>query len=164
MVWSKSSTEASKLLSELEQLVPTGSNIFLWFSWDFVLFPKRILVFVQQKQFTDQPSAFLENFWVFQSFHPIHSRGKFNSAAPKPLPNSLLQADFLFVCEDTFVPALSPLYRGPYKVLKCQDKFFCLQMGDKVDVVSVDRLKPVISDSMIIPARPPACGRPILSP
>jgi hypothetical protein len=50
------------LLSELEQLVPTGSNIFLWFFLDFVLFLKKILVFVQQKQFTDQPSAFLENF------------------------------------------------------------------------------------------------------
>ena len=37
-----------------------------------------------------------------------------------------------------------------------RDKFFHLQMGDKVDVVSVDRLKPVVSDSTIIPARPPA--------
>jgi len=86
------------------------------------------------------------------------------SAAPKPLPNSLLQADFVFVCEDASVPPLSPLYRGPFKVLERQSKFFRLQIGAKVDVVSVDRLKPVISDSTIIPASPPACGRPILRP
>jgi len=85
-------------------------------------------------------------------------------AAPKPLPNCLLQADFVFVPEDASVPALSPLYRGPYKVLERQSKFFRLQIGDKVDVVSVDRLKPVISDSTIIPTSPPACGCPILRP
>jgi len=85
-------------------------------------------------------------------------------AAPKPLPNSLLQADFVFVREDASVPALSPLYRGPYKVLERQSKFFCLQIGDKVDVVFIDRLKLVISDSTIIPASPPARGRPILCP
>jgi hypothetical protein len=50
------------LLSGLEQLVQTGSNICLWFFWDFVLFLKRILVFVQQKQFTDLLSAFQESF------------------------------------------------------------------------------------------------------
>ena len=49
-------------------------------------------------------------------------------------------------------------------MLERQSKFFRLQIGDKVDVVSVDRLKPVISDSTIIPARPPARGRPILRP
>ena len=85
-------------------------------------------------------------------------------ADPKPLPSSLLQADFVFIREDASSPSLSPLYRGPYKVLERRDKFFRLQIGDKVDVVSVDRLKPVISDSTIIPAKPPARGRPILRP
>ena len=80
------------------------------------------------------------------------------------MPSSLLQADFVFIREDASSPSLSPLYRGPYKVLERRDKFFRLQIGDKVDVVSVDRLKPVISDSTIIPAKPPARGRPILRP
>ena len=84
--------------------------------------------------------------------------------SPSPLPSSLIQADFVFVREDASVPSLSPLYRGPYKVLERRDKFFRLQIGDKVDTVSVDRLKPVISDSTIVPARPPTRGRPILRP
>ena len=64
---------------------------------------------------------------------------------PKPLPSSLIQAEFVFIFEDSFV--LSPLYRGLYKVLERRDKFFSLQIVDRVDVVSVDRLKPVVSDS-----------------
>ena len=37
---------------------------------------------------------------------------------PKPLPSSLTQADFVFIREDASVPSLSPLYRGPFKVLE----------------------------------------------
>ena len=167
------------------QLVPTGFNICLWFFWVFVLFLKRILVFVQQKQFTDLLSVFQESFWAFQSSRQILSWGKSSwlhqvspplplitsppphhvaLADPKPLPNALIQADFVFVHEDASVSALSLLYRGPYKVLECQSKFFRLQVGEKVDVVSVDRLKPVISDSKVTTANPPSRGRPILHP
>ena len=85
-------------------------------------------------------------------------------ADPKPLPKAQLQADFVFVREDAPVSALSPLYRGPYKVLERWSKFFRLQVGEKVDVVSVDRLKPVISDATVTPANPPSCGHPILRP
>ena len=40
------------------------------------------------------------------------------------LHNFLLQADFAFVREDASVPALSTLYRDPFKVLEQQDKFW----------------------------------------
>ena len=46
--------------------------------------------------------------------------------------------------------------RGPCQVLQRQDKFFRLQIGNRVDVVSVDRLNPVISDS--VPAKSLARG------
>ena len=39
-------------------------------------------------------------------------------------------------------------------------KFFCLQLGTRMDVVSVDRLKPVFSSDSISPALPPPRGRP----
>ena len=42
--------------------------------------------------------------------------------------------------------------------------FFNLQIGDKSDSVSVDRLKPVFSSDPVIPAEPPLRGRPRLVP
>ena len=54
----------------------------------------------------------------------------------------------------------SQLYRGPYLVLKRSAKFFVLQMGDKEDSVSVDRLKPVFSTNPVVPAVPPTPSRP----
>ena len=48
------------------------------------------------------------------------SDGNCSTAA---LHNFLLQADFAFVREDASVPALSTLYRDPFKVLEQQDKF-----------------------------------------
>ncbi len=68
----------------------------------------------------------------------------------------------VFVREDASKPSLSPLYRGPYLVVERRSKFFRLQIGAKVDSVSVDRLKPVFSDSPVIPAAPPPRGRPPL--
>ena len=56
----------------------------------------------------------------------------------QPLPRDLLTAEFVFVREDASKPPLSPLYRGPYKVLDRFEKFFILQISDKSNSVSVD--------------------------
>ena len=69
-----------------------------------------------------------------------------------PLLSALLKEKFVFVREDASVPPLSPLYPGPYKVLEQQTKFFRLQLGDRIDVVSVDRLKPAFSYEPFSPA------------
>ena len=74
-------------------------------------------------------------------------------------PYSVLQ-EYVFVCDDASKPPLSPLYRGPYLVLRRSEKFFVLQIGDKKDVVSVDRLKPVFSSNPVVPGVPPVRGRP----
>ena len=79
-----------------------------------------------------------------------------------PLLPALLAAQFVFVREDASVPPLAPLYRSPYLVLERRGKFFRHQMGDKTDVVSVDRLKPAFSDVPI--SLPPLRGRPALKP
>jgi len=83
---------------------------------------------------------------------------------PAEVPASLTTARFVFVREDASKPSLAPLYRGPYLVLERRNKFFRLQIGNKVDSVSIDRLKPVFSDSPVVPADPPPRGRPPLRP
>ena len=80
---------------------------------------------------------------------------------PQPLPRPLLDADFVFVRDDVSKPHL---YRGPYRVLRQLEKFFFLQIGDKSESVSVDRLKPVISSTPVVPAVPSLPDRPCLVP
>ena len=75
-----------------------------------------------------------------------------------------MDAEFVFVRDDASKPPLSLLYRGPYCVLRRSEKFFVIQIGDKSDSVSVDRLKPVISSVPVVPGVPPVCGRPRLKP
>ena len=89
-------------------------------------------------------------------------------APPAPLPPALLAAKFVFVREVASGPSLAPLYRGPYLVLEWHTKFFHLQLGDKTDVVFVDKLKPAFSDEPfsdepISLALPPIRGRPALN-
>ena len=84
--------------------------------------------------------------------------------APAKVPVPLSTTQFIFVREDACKPSLAPLYRGPYWVLERRSKFFRLQIGQKVDSVLVDRLKPVFSDSPVVPANPPPRGRPPLHP
>ena len=42
---------------------------------------------------------------------------------PQPLPRALLDAEFVYVCDDALKPPLSPLYSGPYRVLRRSEKF-----------------------------------------
>ena len=66
--------------------------------------------------------------------------------------------------EDASIPSLAPLYCGPYLVLEKCGKYFRLQLGSRTDVISVDRLKPVISSDPVSVAVPPARWRPIFHP
>ena len=75
-----------------------------------------------------------------------------------------MEAEYVFVRDDASKPPLSLLYRGPYLVLRHSEKFFILQIGDKKDAVSVDRLKPVFSSNPVVPGLPPVQGRPRLVP
>ena len=61
--------------------------------------------------------------------------------------------------EDSSVPPLSQLYLGPYKVVHRKDKYFKLQIGSQQDDVSVNRLKPVVSNVKVSPALPLPQGR-----
>ena len=54
----------------------------------------------------------------------------------------------MFVKHDAVLKPLWQPYDGPYKVLKCTDKHFTLQIKDREEVVSVDRLKPAFTDNL----------------
>ncbi len=76
------------------------------------------------------------------------------------VPASLLQAAFVYVRRGGVVPPLEPLYQGPYRVIRRTSKFFLLQIGEKTEAVSVDRLKPHLGQAPVVPASPKPRGRP----
>ena len=61
------------------------------------------------------------------------------------VPAALASAKYVFVWEDASIQPLSQLYRGPYKVLSCQDKFFSLEIGSRTDTISIDCLNSLLN-------------------
>ena len=49
-------------------------------------------------------------------------------------------------------------------MLRRLEKFFVVQIGDRYDTVSLDRLKPVFYSVPVLPADPPLRGQPRLVP
>jgi hypothetical protein len=69
-------------------------------------------------------------------------------------------AVFVYASKGGTVAHLSPLYIGPYKVLSSGPKVFKLQVGERVEVISIDCLKPHRGTIPVQPAQPPARGEP----
>ena len=109
---------------------------------------------IPSSQFISKIEKVIAGFSTPPPHHVQHS-------PPAKIPAALKTAKFVFVREDASKPSLSPLYQGPYLVMERRSKFFHLQIDTKVDSVSF-RLKPVISDSPVIPVAPPPLGRPPL--
>ena len=95
---------------------------------------------------------------------PPHHISTPTNPVQEQVPPSLLRCSHVFVREDASKPPLAPLYRGPYLVVSRSPKYFTLQVGSKTDAVSVDRLKPVLSDFPVTVQDPPRKGRPPLPP
>ena len=53
----------------------------------------------------------------------------------------------------------STLYLGPYKVVNRDTNYFCIQIGNRQELINVSRLKPFYSEC-VQPAVPPRRGRP----
>ena len=87
---------------------------------------------------------------------------------PELLPDAFLRkvdrAIDVFVREDAVISSLAPCYQGPYLFIDRQSEYFRLQIYSKQDVVTIDCLKPVFSDTPVTPVLPPPQGRPRLSP
>ena len=60
----------------------------------------------------------------------------------KFIPKALTETDKVLIRIDVKNPSLSARYNGPYTVLERNDKSFILQLEDKIDSVSIDRLVP----------------------
>ena len=57
-------------------------------------------------------------------------------------------------------PPLTPLYDGPYLVTARAPTHFTLQVGNRTEIVTIDRLKPAFLPTGTPPAEPPRRGRP----
>ena len=90
------------------------------------------------------------------------------SQAPPPLPRrtvtssipaALQKTSFVFVRKDGHVPPLDQRYAGPYRVKERKDATFIIEIADRVEEISIERLKPVFGEDLV-PAIPPKRGRP----
>ena len=58
------------------------------------------------------------------------------------VPPKLDSASHVFIRTDAAKPPLTPPYTGPYKVIQRREKSFQVQVRNKLDWISIDRLKP----------------------
>ncbi len=95
-------------------------------------------------------------------FHPVPARHNTLPASDlqEHVPDLLSSCPMVFVRKDGHVPPLAPLYAGPYKVLSRSRRTFRLQVGNRAETVSVQRLKPAITAEEDTPELPPRRGRP----
>ena len=96
---------------------------------------------------------------------PPTSPGGVHQLLTLPSPSQL---PWLIHGLSTFVAAggsakspLSPAYSGPYAVTSSFPKYFILDMGDRQESISVDRLKPHLGSAIFTPAVAPRKGRPL---
>ena len=80
-------------------------------------------------------------------FQPVPPRHNTPAAEtlPEVIPAELSSCPMVFICKDGHVAPLASIYEGPYKILSCSLKTFQLQFGKRVEVNSVQRLKPAFT-------------------
>ncbi len=83
---------------------------------------------------------------------PLSCPLSYAQMAAKPAA-ALFSAAFVYVRKGGAFPPLSPLYRGPYKILASGPKVFRLQLGKQEETVSIDRLKPHREAAPVQPAQ-----------
>ena len=81
------------------------------------------------------------------------------------VPTAMRSAKFVFLRREAKKPLETP-YVGPYEVLAKHEKYYTLQMGNRQEKVSIDRLKAAIVDQQlpVQVAQPPKRGRPPVKP
>ncbi len=80
--------------------------------------------------------------------------------AQSGLPVALAACTSIYVRRGGNLPPLAPLNAGPYAVLERGEKVFRLQVGDREEAASVDRLKLHTGAEPVQPAAPLKRGRP----
>jgi hypothetical protein len=96
------------------------------------------------------------------NLRPVPTTSHGGDSIPSHVPSALNQAKFVFVRHDARKTPLQTPYDGPFEVIDRTPKHFTLQLGDKRDKISIDRLKPAYLDQSQPPqvAQPPRRGRP----
>ena len=74
-------------------------------------------------------------------------------------PTVLQKVEFVYVRRGPVGTSFSPVYSGPYRILSKRGKVYELEMGDKIEMVTADRLKPHTGTPPVV-AVPPQRGRP----
>ena len=69
-----------------------------------------------------------------------------HGAVHASLPRNLQQAKFVFIRRDAHRTPLQRPYEGPFKVIQPGSKTFQVDIGGKIETISVDRLKPAHMD------------------
>jgi hypothetical protein len=100
----------------------------------------------------------LQSEW--SSFVPLPTRITAVPEAVATPPPSLQNCAYVYVRKDAPSHALAAKYDGPYRVLVAGGKFFRVAVGNRQEVISVNRLKPHIGAAPSEPALPPRRGRP----
>ncbi len=115
-------------------------------------------------EFLDTPKAEVER-WVEKlrseaaSFSPPSTATGLVMEAAE-VPHQLQSCQHMYVRGNRAWPPLSAKYEGPFLVVAKAAKYFRIQTGNRVENVSVDRLKPHLGTGPVAPASPPARGRP----
>ena len=73
---------------------------------------------------------------------PLPTRPLTGSDTVNKIPEALMNAKFVYVRRGGQTPPLAPLYSGPYEVLEAGRKVFKISVGGKMEMFTVDRLKP----------------------
>jgi hypothetical protein len=91
---------------------------------------------------------------------PLPTRPLTGSDTVNKIPEALMNAKFVYVRRGGQTPPLAPLYSGPYEVLEAGRKVFRINVGGKMEIFTVDRLKPHLGTAPLQAATPPVRGRP----
>jgi Integrase core domain len=93
-------------------------------------------------------------------FVPLPTRSRSYAEVAAETPTALQACKYVYIRRDGVAHALAAKYDGPYSVLVAGPKYFRVAVGNKQEVVSVDRLKPHAGEDPERPAVPPRRGRP----
>ena len=92
-----------------------------------------------------EPRDYAERFKQHMSqLHPLPTRQHLRQLFT---PANLDNATHVLVRTDRIRPPLTPVYEGPFPVIFRSDKYFTIQLQNRKDNISIDRLKPAFFDS-----------------
>ena len=103
-------------------------------------------ILVQNKNNNTDHNSFIQQIREnFTNLKPTNPRQANN--AKFFVSKDLVNCDYVFVRDDTKIKSkLEPPYSGPFKIIKKEKKYFILNINNKIQPISIDRLKPAYID------------------